>query len=256
MQQERRKIINWVKEASCAGARKSKSCKVIGLTVRTLQRWQCPQGKEDGRLDVHHIPPNKLTDIERQHIIHIANSDDFSTLAPHKIVPKLADQGKYIASESTFYRVLKAAGQLTHRGKPKPARKVARPRSLRATAPNQVYTWDITYLPTEVKGVFVYLYMVLDLYSRKIVGWQIHDQERSSLAADLMVDICRRENVQPGQVTLHSDNGSPMKGATMLATLHYLGITASFSRPAVSNDNPFSEAAFRTLKYQPDYLRP
>lgn len=135
----------------------------------------------------------------------------------------------------------------------KPARQVNKPRALTATAPNQIYTWDITYLPTQVKGVFLYLYLVLDIYSRKIVGWQVHHEERSELAADLMTDICHREKVDKNQVTLHSDNGSPMKGATMLATLQELGVVPSFSRPSVSNDNPYSESVFRTLKYRPEY---
>ena len=122
-----------------------------------------------------------------------------------------------------------------------------------ATVPNQIFSWDITYLPTLVKGVFLYLYLVMDIYSRKIVGWQVHEEESSALAADLMIDICQRENIKRDQVTLHSDNGSPMKGATMLATLQNLGIMPSLSRPSVSDDNPYSESLFRTLKYRPDY---
>ncbi|MCF6354852.1 MAG: IS3 family transposase, partial [Candidatus Polarisedimenticolaceae bacterium] len=168
-------------------------------------------------------------------------------------VPKLADLGRYIASEATFYRILNDNDQLKHRGKSKPAKKVTKPRALTATAANQIYTWDITYLPTQVKGVFLYLYLVLDIYSRKIVGWQVHSEELSLLAADLMTDICQREGIARNQVTLHSDNGSPMKGATMLATLQELGIVPSFSRPSVSNDNPYSESVFRTLKYRPEY---
>jgi len=164
----------------------------------------------------------------------------------------LADKGVYLASESTFYRVLNENKQLKHRGKNKPARKLIKPQALTATAPNQIYTWDITYLPSQVRGLFFYLYLVLDIYSRKIVGWQVHSEELSVLAADLMVDICQREGIKRNQVTLHSDNGSPMKGATMLATLQQLGVVPSFSRPSVSNDNPFSESMFRTLKYRPE----
>jgi transposase InsO family protein len=122
-----------------------------------------------------------------------------------------------------------------------------------ATAPNQLYRWDITYLPTCVRGIFLSLYLVMDVYSRKIVGWQVYEHESAALAADWMADICQREGIVRDQVTLHSDNGSPMKGATVLATLQQLGVTSSFSRPSVSNDNPYSEALFRTLKYRPDY---
>jgi len=111
----------------------------------------------------------------------------------------------------------------------------------------------ITYLPTDVRGIFMYLYMVIDVYSRKIVGWQIHDNERVDLAADVMVDICAAEGISKHQVILHSDNGSPMKGATMLATLQKLGVIPSFSRPDMSNDNPYSESIFKTLKYHHQY---
>ena len=172
---------------------------------------------------------------------------------PSKLVPKLADEGCYLASESTFYRVLKEAGQLRHRQKAKPTRPIKKPKSLTATAPNQLYSGDITYLPTRIKGLFLYLYLVMDIYSRKIVGWQVYETESSALAADLMTDICHQEGIERAQVTLHSDNGSPMKGATMLATLQQLGIIPSFSRPSVSNDNPYSESLFRTLKYRPEY---
>jgi len=236
-----------------SGARQSKACEVIELNPKTLQRWMKPDNHQDGRIEARHTPKNKLTELERQRLIKVANSSEFSSLPPSKIVPKLADKGQYIASESTFYRVLKEELQLKHRDKSKPARKVSKPKALTATGPNQVYTWDITYLPTQVKGVFFYLYLVVDIYSRKIVGWQVHNEELSALAADLITDICYREGITKQQVTLHSDNGSPMKGATMLATLQELGVVPSFSRPSVSNDNPYSESLFRTLKYRPEY---
>jgi transposase InsO family protein len=191
--------------------------------------------------------------MERQRLIKIANEPGYADLPPSKIVPRLADEGCYIASESTFYRVLKAENQLSHRQKAKPVRQIKKPKALTATAPNQIYTWDITYLPTQVKGIFLYLYLVMDIYSRKIVGWQVYEEESSARAADLMTDICQREGVAPDQVTLHADNGSPMKGATLLATLQELGVIPSFSRPSVSNDNPYSESLFRTLKYRPEY---
>jgi transposase InsO family protein len=194
-----------------------------------------------------------MTALERQRVIEVANDPEYAELPPAQIVPKLADEGRFIASESTVYRILTAEKQLRHRLKSKPVKRAEKPKPLTATGPNQIYTWDITYLPTVVRGVFLYLYLVLDIYSRKIVGWQIHEEELSALAADLMTDICRREDVKPNEVTLHSDNGSPMKGATMLATLQELGIMPSFSRPSVSNDNPYSEAVFRTLKYRPNY---
>ena len=161
----------------------------------------------------------------------MANSAEFSDLPPSQIVPILAERGEYIASESTFYRVLHDAKQLKHRQASRPATVRNKPEPLQASAPNQVYSWDITYLPTAIKGVFFYLYLFMDIYSRKIVGWQVYEQENSEWAAQILYDTARREGIAPDQVTLHSDNGGPMKGATMLATLQALGIMPSFSRP-------------------------
>jgi putative transposase len=253
MSHERTEIIELIEQARVSGARQSQACNSIGISAKTYQRWAKPDNLQDGRLDAKHEPKNQLTDLERQRIIKVANEPSYADLPPSKMVPLLADEGRYIASESTFYRVLKAANQLQHRQRPKPARQIKKPRALSATAANQLYSWDITYLPTRVLGLFFYLYLVLDIYSRKIVGWQIYEIESSALAADLMTDICQREGIQRNQVTLHSDNGSPMKGATMLATLQELGVVPSFSRPSVSNDNPYSESLFRTLKYRPEY---
>ena len=252
MSTERAEIIKLIDEARMSGARQSNACKIIGISCRTLQRWR-QDDTQDGRIDAKHAPANKLTAMERQRIIQTANKPEYADLPPGKIVPKLADKGAYIASESTFYRVLKEVNQQHHRQKAKPDRQVKKPRALTATGPNQIFTWDITYLPTQVKGIFLYLYLVMDIYSRKIVGWQVHEEESSTLASGLMTDICQCEGIMPDQVTLHSDNGSPMKGATMLATLQELGVMPSFSRPSVSNDNPYSESLFRTLKYRPEY---
>jgi len=253
MNTERTEMIELIEQARASGARQSQACEVIGISAKTFQRWVKPDNQHDGRLDAKHEPKNKLTELERQRIIKVANEPDYADLPPNKIVPKLADEGQYIASESTFYRVLKAEKQLQHRQKSKPARQVKKPRALTACGANQIYSWDITYLPTQVLGLFFYLYLVMDIYSRKIVGWQIYENESSALAADLMTDICQRESIKRNQVILHSDNGSPMKGATMLATLQELGVIPSFSRPSVSNDNPYSESLFRTLKYRPEY---
>ncbi len=253
MKEDRKAIMSLIEEAITAGARQSKACSIIGLSPKTIQRWSQPDNEQDGRIEAQHKPANKLTEVECQRLIATTNDPDYADLPPSQIVPKLADKGIYIASESSFYRVLKADNQLNHRQKAKPVRQVKKPKALTATVPNQIYSWDITYLPTEVKGIFLYLYLVMDIYSRKIVGWQVYENESSAQAADLMKDICQREGIERNQVTLHSDNGSPMKGATMLATLQELGIIPSFSRPSVSNDNPYSESLFRTLKYRPHY---
>ena len=254
MSAERQTMITLINEARASGARLAPACDVMGLSAKTYQRWCSASRSEDGRLIARHSPPNRLSEGERQRLLKTANEPEYANLPPSKIVPTLADKGIYLASESTFYRVLKAEQQLAHRHKSKPTGSGGKkPRALTATASNQIYSWDITYLPTVVKGVFLYLYLVMDVYSRKIVGWQVYEEESSALAADLMIDICQRENIEQNQVTLHSDNGSPMKGATMLATLQMLGVVPSFSRPSVSNDNPYSESLFRTLKYRPEY---
>lgn len=253
MRQEREDIITCISEAQACGARQSKACEIIGISAKTLQRWMRPDNDEDDRPNAERNPANRLSAIERQRIIRVCNQPEYADLSPSKIVPTLADAGLYLASETTIYRLLKEEKQLTHRLKSQSVKNKSKPDALRATGPNQVYSWDITYLPTTIRGMFYYLYLVMDIYSRKIVGWQVYEQESSALAADLMTDICRRENVGRHQVTLHSDNGSPMKGATMLATLQELGVMPSFSRPSVSNDNPYSESLFRTLKYRPEY---
>lgn len=253
MTDERNEIIQLVTETINAGARQAHACEIIGISAKTFQRWVKSENSVDGRLERREAPKNKLSELEQQQILAIANEGKYADLPPSKIVPRLADEGRYIASESTFYRVLKAAKQLKHRNKSKPKTSRSKPRALTATGPNQIYSWDITYLPTQVRGVFFYLYLVLDIYSRKVVGWQVYDHESSALAADLMTAICHQEKLQSNQVVLHSDNGRPMKGATLLATLQELGIMPSFSRPSVSNDNPYSESAFRTLKYCPNY---
>jgi putative transposase len=253
MSDDRNDIITLITEARNGGARQSEACKIIGISAKTLQRWLQSDNHQDGRPDAQHEPVNKLTELELQRMLSVSNEPEYVDLPPSKIVPALADKGIYIASEASFYRLLNAKAQLIHRQKSKPTRQIKKPKSLVATTANQLYSWDITYLPTRIKGLFFYLYLVMDIYSRKIVGWQVYQEESSAMAADMMTDICAQEGVERHQVTLHSDNGSPMKGATMLATLQQLGIMPSFSRPSVSNDNPYSESLFRTLKYRPDY---
>ena len=241
-------------EAVSAGARCHKACELLGLTSRTMHRWRTIDTLVDQRQD----PPPKhyvhaLSDAEKAAILTVCNSAEYQSLPPSQIVPSLADKGIYLASESSFYRVLKAHSQLNRRGRAQPPRHVPAPEAWVATGPNQVWTWDITYLPSAVRGQFYRLYMIMDVYSRLIVGWEIHADELSLHAAALIDKACLRHGVRRDQLVLHSDNGSPMKGATMMATLQKLGVVPSFSRPSVSNDNPYSEALFRTLKYTPAY---
>lgn len=247
-------ILSLVDETVRSGARQSKACEVLGLPSRTLQRWrdQGPEGGADRRRGAKAAPANKLSAAERAKLLDVANSEEMRDLSPRQIVPRLADKGQYIASESTFYRVLEDEGQKSHRG-PVKARENHRPKAFVATGPNQLLCWDITYLPAAVRGEFYYLYVFLDVWSRKIVGWEVYEQESEHHAAQLLKETCAELGVTSKGIVLHSDNGHPMKGATMFAMMTSLGIVSSFSRPAVSDDNPYIEALFRTLKYRPEH---
>jgi len=245
-------IINLINKAVKSGARLKKAADIMGLSTRTIIRWRQQGGGQDQRKGPLTTPANKLSNQERQQILDTANSAPFRDLSPKQIVPKLADQGVYLASESTFHRVLKEHKMLTHRQACKPAVR-HRPKEHVATGPCQVWSWDITYLQTCVKGLFFYLYMVVDVWSRKIIAAQVFAEESMENSSMLLAHTCMIHGVQPEELVLHSDNGGPMKGATMLATLHKLGVVPSFSRPSVSNDNPYSESLFRTMKYRPEY---
>jgi transposase InsO family protein len=247
-------MLDLLDEASAAGARLSKACELVDLSVRTVERWRLEDGGEDKRGGPLTAPVHKLTEAERASVLKVANSPEFRDKSPRQIVPTLADRGEYVASESTFYRVLHAEGQLQHRERARP-RTSNKPKEHTATAPHQVWCWDITYLRSAVRGQFYYLYLVIDIYSRKIVGWWIAAEESMDIAASFIERATREHGIVSNDLVLHSDNGGPMKGSTMLATLHRLGVLASFSRPCVSDDNPYAEALFRTLKYRPGYPR-
>lgn len=259
---QRSALLILIDQACACGARLHRACALIGLAARTVQRWLALAveagsnalhvgDRRVSALRAHNCPPNKLSDAEREAALGVLNSAEYKDLPPSQIVPRLADQGLYLASESTLYRLLRQAGQLTHRRIERAPQKRSKPRALVATQPDQIYCWDITYLPTQVRGTFFYLYLFVDLFSRKVVGWQVFDSESAEQAAQLLQDICLRRGIAPNQLTVHSDNGSPMKGETMLATMQRLGVAHSRSRPSVSNDNPYSESLFRTLKYRP-----
>ncbi len=241
-----------IDEAIGRGARLRPAARMLGVTCRTVQRWRNQNGGYDRRNGPRTAPANKLTSAERQQVLTVANSPEYRDLSPRQIVPRLADQGRYIASESTFYRILRAENQLVHRERCRPVTH-RRPKEKKATGPCQVWSWDITYLKTTIKGQFFYLYIILDVWSRKIMAAQVYDAERDQNSSLLFMDAVCHHNINPEGLILHSDNGSPMKGSNMLATLQHLGVMPSFSRPQVSNDNPYSESLFRTLKYRPEY---
>lgn len=244
-----------INEAVTAGARRAKACAALEISDRTLRRWtKDGQIHADRRpLVLRPEPANKLSAAECAAVLEVCNSKEFASLPPSQIVPKLADQGRYLASESSFYRILRADGQQHHRGRAKPPVRRKPPTSYQASAPCEVWTWDITWMPGPVAGLFFYLYLIVDIFSRKIVGWEVHEREGAELAAVLIRRAVLAEGCIARPLVLHADNGSPMKGATMKTTLEKLGIIASYSRPRVSNDNPFSEALFRTCKYRPNW---
>jgi len=253
--EERQTIVVRVAEAVASGARREVACESIELELRTLQRWEAEPACGDKRSGPTTGPPNKFSDAEVSRIKTILTSKEFVDLPPTQIVPLLADRGEYAGSESSFYRILNAENLAGHRGRAAPAKLRHKPRAFVAYGPNELWSWDITYLNTSVRGRYFYLYLFLDVFSRKIVGWEVFERESADYAASLFERICNSENLDPEGLVLHADNGGPMKGATMLATLQRLGVVKSFSRAAVSDDNPFSEALFRTMKYRPGYPR-
>lgn len=253
---ERANAVMLIEETVKSGAREKAACAEMGLSLRTLQRWRSGASSLEDRRPLAHRtkPKNKLSEEEVKAIVDAAAQPEFQSLPPSQIVPVLADRGIYIASESTFYRVLRRFQMQHHRGRSRKPSK--RPMSTHcATGPNQVWMWDITWLQGPVKGIYYYLYLIVDLYSRKIVAWEIWPEESAANAAVLIRRAVLNEGLAGSSkpLVLHSDNGSPMKGATLLETLYQLGITPSRSRPRVSNDNPYAESLFRTCKYRPGY---
>jgi putative transposase len=251
---ERRRVLALIEEAMVAGARQDAACDVMGIDVRTLQRWRHQDTGEDRRCGPLTSPRNKLRKSQCDRLLAVLNSREFRDLSPKQVVPVLADRGEYLGSESTAYRLLRAEGLMQHRESSR-VRTNSKPNELVADAPNQVWCWDITYLPAEPRGTFYYLYLFEDVYSRYIVGWEVHEEESMELSSALVASTCQERGIDPNGLQLHSDNGGPMRGVTMLKTLQDLGIQPSFSRPRVSDDNPFAESLFRTMKYRPEYPR-
>ena len=252
---DRRKTVKLIDKARSDGARLACACQVAGICVRTYQRWTgVADVKADDRPTARRpVPANKLTQTERARILDICHQREYASLPPAQIVPRLADKQQYVASESSFYRILHAADEQHHRGRSQKPRKSQPPVGFCATAPNQVWSWDITWLASPIRGMFFYLYMIVDIYSRKIVGWEVNAVENSERAALLLQKAVLAEGCLLDPPVLHSDNGAPQKGFTLKAKLEALGIIASYSRPRVSNDNAYSESLFRTFKYRPEY---
>jgi putative transposase len=240
------------------GARSVPACALAGIDARTLRRWKAGDGLRQGdrRPDAaRSVPSHALSEAERARIIAVANEPRFAETPPARIVPALADEGIYIASESSFHRVLRAHGQMNRRGRARPPQTSRPPTTHIATCPGDVWCWDVTFLPAQIQGRWFYFYLILDLYSRKIVGFEVHDTDSAEHAAHLARRTALAEGMhaKPVRPVLHGDNGATLKATTVLAMLHWLGIKPSYSRPRVSDDNAFAEALFRTAKYRPEF---
>ena len=256
--EDRRVLARDIHTAHTAGARLQLACETAGIELRTLQRWNAHAGlvAGDGRpAAVRPRPSHALRPDERARLLAVANEPRFAAVPPARIVPMLADEGVYLASESSFSRVLRAEGQTAHRGRAKAPKAVRPPTTHIATAPRQVWCWDMTYLPAKVLGRWFHLYLILDLYSRKIVGWEVHDTDACEHAAHLVRRTALAESIATldAKPVLHGDNGSTLKATTVLAMLNWLGVKPSYSRPRVSDDNAYAEALFRTAKYRPEF---
>jgi transposase InsO family protein len=256
--EDRQMTAQHIDAAHRAGARLDVACELAGISVRTLQRWKAGVGlvAGDGRPSAERpVPSHALSDEERAEVLRVANEPRFADKPAARIVPMLADEGTYVASESTFRRVLHQHGQMMHRGRAKAPRAGRPPSTHIATAPGQVWCWDTSYLPSDLIGRWFYLYLILDLYSRKIVGWEIHDADDADHAAHLVKRTALAEGIaaRDAKPVLHGDNGATLKATTVLAMLHWLGVKPSYSRPRVSDDNAYAESLFRTAKYRPEF---
>jgi putative transposase len=246
-------MIKMINSAVLGGARKAIACKTLGLSVRTIQRWyhgKSGQLFEDARPSaIRPTPTNKLSSEETALILKTCSDAEFASYPPGYIVLALADSGCYVGSESTFNRTLKNAGQLADRSLTKSQHQRKKPNVQVAIKLNEVLTWDISYLATQTRGQHYYLYMIVDIFSRKIVGADVYKRELGELAADFLQRTIWSEKCINKNTVLHSDNGAPMRSFTMQAKIRDLGVASSYSRPRVSNDNPYSESLFRTTKY-------
>jgi len=225
------------------------ACQALGVSRATFYRRQRPL---PGRQQPRPIPARALCESEREQVLEVLVSPRFVDRSPAEVVATLLDEGEYLCSERTMYRVLAASqpvrerrNQLEHPHYTKP--------ELVATGPNQTWSWDITKLLGPKKWTYFYLYVLLDIFSRYVVGWMVADRENSALAGRLIEESCHKQGVEPQVLTLHSDRGAPMTSKCTAQLLADLGVTRSLGRPQVCDDNPFSEAQFKTLKYHPGF---
>jgi len=226
------------------------ACHALGVPRATAYRWLYPRPRPAPR--PRPPSPRRLSESERQAVFDVLHSERFADQPPREVYAALLEQGEYLASIRTMYRLLAERGESTERRSQRAPRHFPVP-TLTATAPNQVWTWDISKLPTVTAGVFLNLYVILDLWSRYVVAWMVAERENSALAKQLFADALTRYAIDPNTLTVHMDRGAPMTSLGFAELLGALRVERSYSRPRVSNDNAFSEALFKTAKYQPDY---
>ena len=230
-----------------------RACEVLGYPRSSYYRQQRPPtSPAERQSQLTPISPRALAADEREQIKQLLNSERFADCSPRQVYATLLDEGVYLCSISSMYRILRANDEVRERRNQKRHPAYKKP-ELVATAPNQVWTWDITKLRGPVTHVYYYLYTILDLFSRYVVGYMIAERELAILAKQLVADTCAKQGIIPNQLILHADRGSSMTSKTLALLLADLGVGKSHSRPYVSNDNPYSEAQFKTMKYRPDY---
>jgi putative transposase len=230
-----------------------KACEALALPPRTYYAWKKPP-QASGAPQAPAVPkdhPRALTKEQKEHALAVLNSPRFADLSASQAYAQLLDEGTYLGSERTLYRLLAEQGQTTARYQ-RP-HQVSKKPELLATRPNTLWSWDITKLKAAEKWTYFYLYVILDVFSRYVVGWMVAYRESAELAEGLIADTCLKQEIRPGQLTLHADRGSSMTSKAVGELLMDLGVTKSHSRPHVSDDNPFSEAQFKTFKYRPEF---
>jgi len=239
----------------------SLACQALGMSRATLYRSQGERPVSPEMCSEHHsseaactsrpTPPRALSDAEREKALSVLHSERFVDTSPAEVVATLLDEGRYYCSERTMYRILSEHDEVRERRNQARHGAYTKPELL-ATGPNQVWSWDITKVKGPGRGVYYPLYVVLDIYSRYVVGWRLAYTESDKLAEDLLRTCCQREGVTPGQLTVHADRGPSMKSKAVSDLLYDLGVQKSHSRPYVSDDNPYSESQFKTIKYRPE----
>lgn len=227
------------------------ACRALGVPRASLYRCRTA-GEPAAKPAARPSPPRALSDSERQHVLDLLHSERFLDAAPAQVYATLLDEGTFLCSERTMYRLLARQGESRERRNQLSHPPYAKPELL-ATGPNQVWSWDITKLRGPAKWTYYYLYVILDIFSRFVVGWMLAEREAAILAEQLIADTLDRFDISPGQLTLHADRGPSMRSKPVAWLLADLGVTRTHSRPYTSSDNPYSEAHFKTLKYHPSF---